>query len=648
MITIKDPKKPNVTRAYPAYSESGYRLPGQYQIPIDPETGQQVPILLPEATVYDDNAPLAGLQDVVTGSTFGQLARQYNTPQSMYDQARMVSQIGQEMTGWPGAMRTINRALGEGTVGGNPLFAPPADASTFDKVLDAADIIGAALPLVGPASKYGMKAVKSGVKAGVNAALSPEALKAADRLLKPDPSKGFSGGLISRPNMGNNFSSLFFDKILDAKQDELRVIRAKYDELIDKATGLDEEVRLFDEQQMKLDEVAKKYEEKSERLSNMMGKRRKGIDLDADEKDMLYEYLSEELIKKVPNTRTLKDVLNDKYLANITMSGANRGVQAMANKPVVRDALKLLARNYMNKSGGAPSAYMDEIFKDLKKPSNLLGKNREISYTGLQLRGDLIPDKGPNPVDAYIYGDFSNFKTNVSKEADAFARSTFRDLFDRYGDMKVVDLPMAITTSIDKPLKFDSQTYRGLIQLYEDGVNTLGSIEKTLSGMYSDSEKAAKAARFGMVSERDKSSVINNIFNDVTSQVKTKNRDLLIDSKVYDVKVNSEGIPESFRMLGEEGNNLFNPIINISGHQQKFDLISDDGTNLLYKVTSADTWKFTPEQYAKRWGTPEEAMKMKQAAMLDATGKPFVSVSEDYVQIPKKFVINKRYTPGTY
>jgi hypothetical protein len=39
---------------------------------------------------------------------------------------------------------------------------------------------------------------------------------------------------------------------------------------------------------------------------------------------------------------------------------------------------------------------------------------------------------------------------------------------------------------------------------------------------------------------------------------------------------------------------------------------------------------------------------MKQAAMLDATGKPFVSVSEDYVQIPKKFVINKGYQPGTY
>jgi hypothetical protein len=504
------------------------------------------------------------------------------------------------------------------------------------------------------AVKSGMGAVKSGVKsgvkAGVNAALSPEALKAADRLLKPDPSKGFSGGLLSRPNMGNSFSSYIFDNIIFAQQDEVKAIRAKYDELINKTTDLDEEIRLYDEQQMKIDEVKNKYKEKSERLRNLMKKRRNDIELDPDEKDILYEYLSKELIKKVPKIRTLNNVLNDKQLSNMVMSGANRGVQAMANKPVVKDALKLLARNYMNKSGGAPSAYMDEILEDLKKPSNLLGKDREISYTGLQLRGDKIPDKGPNPVNAYIYGDFSNFNTNVSKEADAFVRSTFRDLFDRYGDMKVVELPMAITTSIDKPLKFDAKPYRGLIQLYDDDVNTLESIEKALSGMYSNSEEAAKAARFGLVSSRNQSGVLEGIFDNVTAQVRTKpnNPDLNINTNAYDVKVNSDGIPESFRLLGQEGDNPFNPIINIAGHQQKFDLISDDGTNLLYKVTSADTWKFTPDQYANKWGLPDEPTKMKQAAMLDATGKPFVSVSEDYVQIPKKFVINKGYQPGTY
>jgi hypothetical protein len=168
--------------------------------------------------------------------------------------------------------------------------------------------------------------------------------------------------------------------------------------------------------------------------------------------------------------------------------------------------------------------------------------------------------------------------------------------------------------------------------------------------MYSNSEEAAKAARFGLVSSRNQSGVLEGIFDNVTAQVRTKpnNPDLNINTNAYDVKVNSDGIPESFRLLGQEGDNLFNPIVNIAGHQQKFDLISDDGTNLLYKVTSADTWKFTPDQYANKWGLPDEPTKMKQAAMLDATGKPFVSVSEDYVQIPKKFVINKGYQPGTY
>jgi len=654
MKPIKDPKKQNVTKAYPAYSEAGYRLPGQFQIRVDPETGEQIPILLPEATVYDDNAPLAGLEEVVKGSALGQLARQYRTPQSMYDQARMISMLGQEMTGVPGTMRTINRALGEGTVGGNPLFAPPKDASTLDKVLDATDIIAASLPIVGPAvgmaAKGGMSVIKSGAKAGVksgiNYALSPDVLKAIDKYLQPDPSKGFSGGLISRPNMGSGVWTRYSDMNAIELDDEVRLIKEKYDELMNKAGTADEEMRLYDEQKIKIDELDRKYNEERVRFRNIMDKREKGIELNPDEKDVLYEFLSKELTQKVPKTRTLNDVLNDSQLANMTLSGANRGVQALANKPVVKDALKLLARNYMNKSGGAPSTYMDNIFGDLKKPSNVLGKDRKINYTGLSLRSDYIPDKGPNPVNAYIYGDFSNFNTNVSKEADAFVRSTFRDFFDRYGDMKVVELPMATTTSIDNPLKFNVDRYGGLEQVYDDAVNTHEAIEKALSGMYSDPNMVASAARRNFFDDRTK--IIEGVFSDVSRQVEGKVNGWNTKTRTYDLKVNSEGVPESFRMLAEEGHNPFNPIINIAGHQQKFDLISDDGTNLIYKVTSADTWKFTPEQYTEKWGLPTDATRMKQSAMLDATGKPFVSVSEDYVQIPKKFVIDKGYQPGSY
>jgi len=634
MRPIKDPKKPNVTRAYPAYSEAGYRLPGQYQIPLDPETGEQIPILLPEATVYDDNAALAGLQDVVSGSTFGQLARQYRTPQSMYDQARMVSQVGQEMTGVPGAMRTINRVFGEGTVSGDPLFVPPANASTLDKVLDATDIIGAALPLVGPASRYGMRAVKSGVKAGVNAALSPEALKAADKLLKPNPSRGFSGGLISRANLPSDFKSNLTISQIDARNAEVKAVKDQYNDLINNAPTMEEKSRLIEEQDKAAAAVEKRHNKDSAVAFDALEKLSTGKALDPEETDLIYGHLSNMLREKIPQINKPSDAINDWTLRSYSMSAANRGVQAMADKPVVGDALKLLARKFMEHSGGATEVNIDDVAEFASNPMKIL--KSEPKYNGTVFKKDHMPDKGPNIVKAYIEGDFTGLKPNTSTEADEFVRTAFKQQFDTYGDMNVVELPMIVGGTRENPLKIVEGKYGG----WEDPMRVnRKSARENLRGIYSTEEKLEEALAMNSFTA---STRVSNIFENVSNKVAGDT------SSAYNVVINREGIPQSFQINAED-NNPFYPLIDVAGHQMKFELVSDDGINALYKVTSADVWKFTPDQYAGKWGVGvKDAIKMKQSAMLDAAGKPFVSVSENYVEIPTTALAKKNLVPGTY
>ena len=661
MRPIKDPKKPNVTRAYPAYSSSGYRLPGQYQIPLDPETGEQIPILLPEASVYDDNSLLAGLQDVVSGSTFGQLAMQYSTPQSMYDQARLVSQVGQEFTGVPGTMRTINRALGEGTVGGNPLFTPPADASTLDKVLDATDIIGAMIPVVGAGAKYGMRAVRPAVKAGASAAkdaaLSPAALKVVDKLLKPDPSRGFSGGLLSRQNLGDGISIDYLRKMRLSRQEEVNSIIARYGEKHGHAKGSpmtpEEITRIKDslspEEVAKMEDEITAVEKKDKKewaiLGDVMDKRNRGIEFDKEEVDIAYKYLSDELKHNISSVSSLGEALRNRQLNPLLSSAANRGVQAMANKPVVGDALKLLARNIMNASGGQSGISEARLLN-----ADILGKNRDMIYDGTVWKATKnvsMADKGPNVVDAYIYGDFSNFTPNKSAEADRFVRSTFKNQFDTYGDMNVVELPMMSNTSPEKPLKFNLNRYGGIEQVYDPDVNGVEGAQKAVSHMFSDPESALKRVK---EAGHDKSNALSKVINQAKKHISDKLLNVKDDpSAVYNLNINDDGIPTSFNVNASEALNPFNPVIDVAGHQMKFDLISNDGTNALYKVTSADVWKFTPDQYSKKWAVSEDdGQKMKQAAMLNVTGKPFVSVSEDYVEIPTELLKKKNFTPGTY
>lgn len=666
--TEGDPKKKqDVTKAYPAYTDSGYRIPGAKAIRVDPITGDQIPIMLQPAEVYSDQDELlSGLEDAVSGSILGELAKQYKLSDSKINEARNVADIGFEFSGIPGSMRTVNRVFGENTVTGNPLFTPPADASTFDKVLDAADIIGAMIPVLGAGAKYGLKAAKPALQAGASAAkdavLSPAALKAVDKLLKPDPSRGFSGGLLSRQNLPDGPSVNHVKRMRLSRQKEVDSIIASYGEKYGHVKGSpmtpEEITRIKDslppeeaaKMQDEITAVEKKYKKEGAIIGDVMDKMEYGIDLDNEELDIAYKYLSDELKDNISSVSSLRDALKNQHLNPLVSSAANRGVQAIANKPVVGDALKLLARNMMNASGGSSGMSETNVLNIINGENNIFGKNRPISYDGTVWKATKdasMADKGPNVVDAYIYGDFSNFTPNKSAEADRFVRSTFKNQFDTYGDMNVVELPMMSNTSPEKPLKFKLNNYGGIEQVYDPDVNGVEGAQKAISHMFSDSESALKRAK---ETGHDRSRALSNVIN----QAKKHNSDKLLNVKddpsaVYNLNINDDGIPTSFNVNAPESYNLFNPVIDIAGHQMKFDLISDDGTNALYKVTSADVWKFTPDQYLKKWGVSEsDGQKMKQAAMLNATGKPFVSVSEDYVEIPTKLLKDKNLTPGTY
>lgn len=645
MKPIKDPKKPNVTKAYPAYSDAGYRLPGQFQIRVDPETREQIPILLPEAAVYDDNAPLAGLEEAVKdGGALGQLAKQYKTPQSMYDQARLISQLGQEMTGIPGSARTINRIFGENTIGGNPLFTPPADASTLDKVLDATDIIAASLPIVGPAvgmaAKGGMRAIKSGAKAGIksgiNYALSPDVLKAIDKYLQPDPSKGFSGGLMSPANIPSDFSYKMSSAQRMARDIEVENVLKKYDDLIAKAETMEEKSRLYAEQDAAAAAVRNKHKRIIAEGVDVLDKMDKGVPLDQEETDMIYKHLSDILKETSYKIKKPSDVFEDWSVRNYGMSAANRGVQAVADKPVVGDAVKMLARKFMEHSGGATEVNIDEVAEFASNPMKML--KSKPKYNGTVFKKDYLPDKGPNIVKAYIEGDFTGLKPNTSTDADEFVRTAFKQQFDTYGDMNVVELPMIVGGTKDNPLKIVSGKYGG----WEDPprVNREKAREN-LRDMYSTEEKLENAVGSESFSSSGR---VSNIFQRVSNKVAGNNT-----SPAYNVVINGEGIPQSFQINADDLHNPFYPLIDVAGHQMKWELVSDDGVNALYKVTSADVWKFTPDQYAGKWGDgAKDAVKTKQAAMLDAAGKPFVSVSENYVEIPTTALARKNLAPGTY
>ena len=93
----------------------------------------------------------------------------------------------------------------------------------------------------------------------VNAALSPEGLKLADRLLKADPSRGFSGGLISKANLPSDFKSKLQLAQIDARDAEVKAVKDQYNDLINNAPTMEEKSRLIEEQDKATAAVEKRH-----------------------------------------------------------------------------------------------------------------------------------------------------------------------------------------------------------------------------------------------------------------------------------------------------------------------------------------------------------------------------------------------------
>lgn len=94
-----------------------------------------------------------------------------------------------------------------------------------------------------------------------------------------------------------------------------------------------------------------------------------------------------------------------------------------------------------------------------------------------------------------------------------------------------------------------------------------------------------------------------------------------------------------FMTFRTPGTNYVGPIDDIGGHLVKFQM--DKGK---LKQTSQDMWKFNPADYAKRWGgkpvNSETVRVVKQAALMDKVGRPFILQQSNPIWIEGKSVRN--------
>ena len=94
-----------------------------------------------------------------------------------------------------------------------------------------------------------------------------------------------------------------------------------------------------------------------------------------------------------------------------------------------------------------------------------------------------------------------------------------------------------------------------------------------------------------------------------------------------------------FMTFRTPGTNYVGPIDDIGEHLVKFQM--DKGK---LKQTSQDMWKFNPADYAKRWNdspnTANQVRLIKQAALMDKVGRPFILQQSNPIWIEGKSVRN--------
>lgn len=115
--------------------------------------------------------------------------------------------------------------------------------------------------------------------------------------------------------------------------------------------------------------------------------------------------------------------------------------------------------------------------------------------------------------------------------------------------------------------------------------------------------------------------------------------------KVAAYKVGKETEPvmrmgdKEFMTFRQPGTDYIGPIDDVAGHLVKFQMNKGK-----LRQTSQDMWKFNPADYAKRWNdspnTANQVRLIKQAALMDKVGRPFILQQSNPIWIEGKSVRN--------
>lgn len=96
---------------------------------------------------------------------------------------------------------------------------------------------------------------------------------------------------------------------------------------------------------------------------------------------------------------------------------------------------------------------------------------------------------------------------------------------------------------------------------------------------------------------------------------------------------------KEFMTFRQPGTDYIGPIDDVAGHLVKFQMNKDK-----LRQTSQDMWKFNPADYAKRWNdspnTANQVRLIKQAALMDKVGRPFILQQSNPIWIEGKSVRN--------
>ena len=96
---------------------------------------------------------------------------------------------------------------------------------------------------------------------------------------------------------------------------------------------------------------------------------------------------------------------------------------------------------------------------------------------------------------------------------------------------------------------------------------------------------------------------------------------------------------KEFMTFRQPGTDYIGPIDDVAGHLVKFQMNKGK-----LRQTSQDMWKFNPADYAKRWNdspnTANQVRLIKQAALMDKVGRPFILQQSNPIWIEGKSVKN--------